>query len=385
MKFDINKSLEILHSTPLVLEKQLSDLSRDWFMNNEGEGTWTPAEIICHLIHCEEEDWTERMKIILSDEEDKKFKPFNRTKGFEKSKTQTIKELLTEFKLLRKNNLKYLKSLKLSDSELSKTGIHPDFGEVTLGQLLATWVVHDLSHIAQISRVMANQYADEVGPWSEYLPILKIKNSSDTLPADTPDKRNWSEYYKNKSNLEPRETLVKVMELFEKENSRDGQLFAIDIGCGHGVDTLYLLKKNWKVLAIDKEAEGLKILSESVLPSHRQNFRMSMQSFEDLKLGKCNLLNASYCIPFCKPEYFYRLWDEIENSILRGGRFAGNFFGLNDSWAINKAMTFLSETDVRKLFTKFTIEIFEERDEDGTTAIGETKHWHVYSVIARKI
>jgi hypothetical protein len=173
MKFDLSKSLEILQSTPYILEKQLCGLSVDWLMQNEGEGTWSPAEIVCHLIHCEEEDWITRMKIILSDEKNKKFKPFNRTKGFEKSKEQTIIELINEFKNLRGENLKYLKSLNLTDKDLNKTGIHPEFGEVTLNELLSTWVVHDFSHIAQISRIMAKQYKKEVGPWKKYLPILE--------------------------------------------------------------------------------------------------------------------------------------------------------------------------------------------------------------------
>lgn len=172
MKFDLNKSLEILQSTPSVLEALLCGLSKEWLMQNEGEDTWNSAEIVCHLIHCEEEDWIERMKIILRDEGNKKFAPFNRTEGFEKSKERTIKELVDEFGKLRKDNLEYLRSIKLTEKDLIKTGIHPDFGEVKLNQLLATLVVHDLSHVAQINRILAKQYRDEVGSWIEYLPIL---------------------------------------------------------------------------------------------------------------------------------------------------------------------------------------------------------------------
>ena len=173
MDFDINKSFETLSSTPLVIEKMLCGLSQEWLMQNEGEGTWTTTEIVCHLIHCEEDDWIPRIKIILDETSDKKFKPFERTFGFEKSKEKSIIELVNEFKKIREDNLKYLKDLKIEEEQLEKTGIHPDFGEVTLKQLIATWVVHDLSHIAQICRVMSKQYSDEVGPWKEYLPILK--------------------------------------------------------------------------------------------------------------------------------------------------------------------------------------------------------------------
>ncbi|MDQ3020197.1 MAG: DinB family protein [Bacteroidota bacterium] len=173
MEFDLNKSLEILQGTPYVLEKQLCGLSREWLMQNEGEGTWNSAEIVCHLIQCEEEDWIARMKIILNEEGNKKFMDFNRTKGFEKSKEKTITELVSEFRMLRKENLEYLESHMLTGSDLDKTGVHPDFGEVTLKQLLATWVVHDLSHISQINRILAKQYREEVGPWIEYLQVLK--------------------------------------------------------------------------------------------------------------------------------------------------------------------------------------------------------------------
>ena len=384
MEFSISRALEILNTTPAVLEKQLGGLSPEWLMQNEGEGKWTPAEIVCHLIHCEEDDWVSRMKLILSDTDNKTFSPIERTKGFELSKTNTISELLDRFRFLREKNIAYLISLKLTDNELNRKGIHPAFGEVTLKQLLATWTVHDLSHIAQISRVMANQYSGEVGPWIEYLPFLKKNCIAENNTDANARIHDWSSYYKNKSNLVPRDTLLKALEFFEKEKHPDEQLFAIDLGCGHGADTLELLKRNWKVLAIDYSPEGLSILEESVIPSRRRNFRKMNMSFEELKLMKCNFLNASYSIPFCKPECFGNLWKEIENSILKDGRFAGNFFGINDSWAKDKMMTFHSKEDVNKLFENFIIEYFEEKDEDGVTASGESKHWHVFSVIARK-
>ena len=172
MKFDFNDAIQILERTPLVMKDQLSGLTQEWLSVNEGDGTWNPSEIICHMIHCEVDDWIPRMKIILSDDENKKFKPFDRIYGFEKSKRQPISELLAEFKVLRENNLQYLRSAGVSEESLLKKGIHPELGEVTLKELLATWAVHDLSHIAQISRVLAKQYRDEVGAWKEYLPIL---------------------------------------------------------------------------------------------------------------------------------------------------------------------------------------------------------------------
>ena len=385
MKFSLNNSLEILRATPAVLGTMLSNISNEWLVNNEGEGTWNVKEILSHLIHCEEEDWIPRMKIIQNEKGDKKFEPFDRTKGFEIRNTKTIAELIKEFTLLRDKSISYILSSGLTENELDRKGIHPEFGTVTLRQLLSTWVVHDLSHIAQINRVMAYQFIDEIGTWSKYIPFLKRKNDSGSDPSKEENRFDWSSYYKNKSNQVPRETLLKVLEIFEKEKEKDEQLFAIDLGCGHGADTIELLKRNWKVLAIDKMSEGLQILEDNILPSWKRNFRKSEQLFEDMNLINCNLLVASYSLPFCKPEYFNSLWKKIESSILPGGRFAGNFFGNNDSWSDNKQITFHSEDEVKNLFRNFQIEYFHERDEDGVTSSGESKHWHVFSVIARKV
>ena len=173
MKYSLTKSLEILERTPLVLETLLSDLSDDWTMNNEGGETWSPYDVLGHLIHGENTDWVQRMEIILDEKGDKKFKPFDRFAQFEESKGKSLTDLIIEFKSSRKKNIDILKNLNLQESDLDKTGIHPAFGTVTLRQLLSTYVVHDLNHLAQIARVMANQYKEEVGPWVEYLRILK--------------------------------------------------------------------------------------------------------------------------------------------------------------------------------------------------------------------
>ena len=172
MQFDYTKSLEILSSTPDVLECLLSGLSQEWYVHNEGEDTWSPYDIVGHLIHGEKTDWIPRAKIILSDRADKTFIPFDRFAQMKAGQDKPLEVLLREFKALREANLRKLEALNLSESDLEKTGIHPELGEVTLKQLLATWTVHDLGHIAQISRVMARQYKDEVGPWTAYLGIL---------------------------------------------------------------------------------------------------------------------------------------------------------------------------------------------------------------------
>ncbi len=173
MNFNLEKSIQILERTPDVLHTMLLNLSDDWTNRNEGEGTWSVYDIIGHLIHGEKTDWMPRAEIILSEKADKNFQPFDRFAQFEESKEQSLTQLLEKFKTLRKGNIDRLRSKNITERKLESKGVHPAFGEVTLSQLLSTWVVHDLNHIAQISRVMAKQYKAEVGPWVEYLGILK--------------------------------------------------------------------------------------------------------------------------------------------------------------------------------------------------------------------
>ncbi len=174
MNFSISRSIEILERTPTVLESLLNGISADWIYRNEGENTWSPYDVVGHLIHGEKTDWIPRAKIILSNQYDKTFTPFNRFAQLNDKRNLPIHTLIEEFKILRLHNLAELNALNVDDeTTLAEIGIHPEFGEVTLQQLLATWTVHDLGHIAQISRVMAKQYKNEVGPWIEYIRILQ--------------------------------------------------------------------------------------------------------------------------------------------------------------------------------------------------------------------
>lgn len=173
MIFTIEKSLEILERTPGTLITLLEGLSPEWTATNEGPDTWSVYDVIGHLIHGEKTDWMARAKIILGEGPGKDFKPFDRFAQFEESKGKTLTQLLNEFKEARKQSVSQLKAMNLQATDLEKKGVHPKFGEVTLSQLLSTWVVHDLDHIYQISRVMAKQYAEAVGPWIEYLKILR--------------------------------------------------------------------------------------------------------------------------------------------------------------------------------------------------------------------
>lgn len=172
MEFCLNHTIDVLSRTPKVLRELLFQLPSSWLNSNEGGDSWSPYDIVGHLIHGEKTDWILRTEIILAENVDKQFKPFDREAQFEDSKGKTLENLLDEFEVLRKLNLQKLKDLNISKEDLQRTGVHPHFGEVTLEQLLSTWLVHDLGHIAQIARVMAKQYKASIGPWEEYLPIV---------------------------------------------------------------------------------------------------------------------------------------------------------------------------------------------------------------------
>lgn len=174
MKYDLAKSIDILNRTPAVLRQILQGLDTDWLLNNEGPETFSPFDVLGHLVHGEKTDWTARIKLILEQGSTKAFEKFDRFAMYEESRGKTIHELLEEFEELRKENIVWLKSLSLTATDLNKKGLHPVLGEVTLENLLATWVVHDLTHIAQISRVMAKQYKEAIGPWAEFFRILNF-------------------------------------------------------------------------------------------------------------------------------------------------------------------------------------------------------------------
>ena len=174
MKFDLEKSLEILERTPAVIRVLLSNLSKEWAINNEGPETFSPYDVLGHLIHGEKTDWTERIKMILEYGNAKTFVPYNRFAMFTESIGKSIPELMDEFEQVRQKNIEWLRSLHLSETDFMKKGKHPTFGDVTLQQLLSTWVVHDLTHLSQITRVMAKQYKEETGPWMQYFRLLSF-------------------------------------------------------------------------------------------------------------------------------------------------------------------------------------------------------------------
>ena len=172
MEFDLTVSLEVLEHTPHTLGALLAGLSPEWTDASEDAETWSPYVIVGHLIHGERTDWIPRAQIILAQGAQRRFTPYDRFAQFRESQGRSLAALLEEFARLRAQNVTTLAGWRLTDAQLALEGEHPDFGPVTLRQLLSTWVAHDLGHVAQVARVMARQYRDAVGPWRAYLPVM---------------------------------------------------------------------------------------------------------------------------------------------------------------------------------------------------------------------
>lgn len=177
MNFNFEEAIELLERTPRTLEVFLSGLSEAWLECNEGDDTWNTYEVVAHLIEAEISDWMPRLEIILKHGEKEPFPPFDRFAHLQKSNEIAIDALLLEFQKLRQSNIQKLRDLVDPEHDLELTGNHPEFGTVRLKELLATWTVHDLTHISQIVRVMAERYRTDVGPWSAYLGIYRKRKA----------------------------------------------------------------------------------------------------------------------------------------------------------------------------------------------------------------
>src|SRR5688572_351272 len=172
MEFELSAGVAVLARTPPTLRAMLGGLPGDWITATEGPETWSPYHVVGHLIHGERTDWIPRARIVLQQGTNRRFEPYDRFAQFRESRGKDLAELLGEFEELRARNLATLEGWHLTDEQLALEGEHPAFGAVTLRQLLAAWVVHDLGHVVQVSRVMAKQYRDAIGPWREYLKVV---------------------------------------------------------------------------------------------------------------------------------------------------------------------------------------------------------------------
>jgi len=178
MEQDLQHTISLLAHTPAALNSLLRDLPDAWTQRNEGEETWSAFDVIGHLIHAERTDWMARAKRILEFGDTRAFDPFDRWGQARESQGKSLAQLLDEFARLRSENLAELRAMNLKPADFARPGLHPSLGEVTLSQLLATWAAHDLTHLHQISRIMAHQYREAVGPWSAYLGVMKCAGHS---------------------------------------------------------------------------------------------------------------------------------------------------------------------------------------------------------------
>jgi len=178
MEHHLEDTVSLLSRTPAALDVLLRDLPETWTFRNEGENTWNVFDVVGHLVHGERTDWMSRARMILQFGESRTFEPFDRLGQVRESQGKSLGQLLDEFARLRSENLGELRALNLRQVDLERSGRHPSFGVVTLSELLATWATHDLTHLHQISRIMAHQYREAVGPWSVYLGVLQCGGHS---------------------------------------------------------------------------------------------------------------------------------------------------------------------------------------------------------------
>ena len=192
----------------------------------------------------------------------------------------------------------------------------------------------------------------------------------------------WEDYYQKLKGRAPRQLLLDVLAYFPTHVG-DEQRFAIDLGCGDGTEAAVLVERGWNVLAIDGEPAAIQHLLSNVPKEKQTRIQTQVAKFEEVSLSSADLIHASFSLPFCPPEHFPAFWAKIVDAIKPGGRFTGQFFGVRDSWANEPDMTIHTEQQIRAMLDRFQMESFQEQDEDGTSTSGP-KHWHIFTVIARK-
>jgi SAM-dependent methyltransferase len=196
--------------------------------------------------------------------------------------------------------------------------------------------------------------------------------------------RDWVAYYNAVEGRPPRDTLLAALAQFEAEPFEGIPRVAVDLGCGDGRDTVELLRRGWQVLGIDGEATAIARLLERS-EANCERLQTQIARFESLTLpASVDLINASFCLPFCPPEHFPYLWNEIATSLRVGGRFCGQLFGDQDSWASDPLITYQTRAEIEQLLQPFAIEMLNEENHPGTTALGEEKHWHIFHIVVKK-
>lgn len=197
--------------------------------------------------------------------------------------------------------------------------------------------------------------------------------------------RDWPKYFDRVAGKPPRDTLVAALDAFEREGIPDASSveppLAIDLGCGEGRDTEELLRRGWRVIAIDGHPDGIRRLHNRDLP-HRDRLTVRHEPFEGLVLPRATLINASFSLPFCPPEHFDTLWRTLVEAIKPGGRFSGQLFGDRDDWASIPDRSHQTRAQAEALLADFAIERFDEQEDDGNDALDNPKHWHRFDIVA---
>lgn len=200
-----------------------------------------------------------------------------------------------------------------------------------------------------------------------------------------PEETRWEQYYQAVQGREPRSLFLAVLAAFEADGFDPSVGQVVDLGCGDGTETLALLARGWRVLAVDREPAAIERVLAAVRDEHRPRLQTQVAAFQDAVLPPADFVYAGLSLPFCPPTHFPAVWAGIVTALLPGGRFAGHLFGERDSWRTNLDMTFHTEAELRQRLAGFTIESLTETENDRPTALGEPKHWHVYEVVARCI
>ncbi len=202
--------------------------------------------------------------------------------------------------------------------------------------------------------------------------------------STSPKDRDWAAYYAKTIGRPPRNTLIFALDRFE-EDPADGARFAVDLGSGAGRDAIEMLRRGWRVLAIDAEPDAIDALKARPDLPPGTDLAGLVSRFEDAAWPTCDLVNSSFALPLCAPPDFNSVWRRIESSLRPGGRFAGQLYGERDSWMGREGMTFHSRADIEGLLAGFDVEHFVEEEDDSTTPRGESKHWHVFHIVARRL
>lgn len=219
----------------------------------------------------------------------------------------------------------------------------------------------------------------DLHPWDELAGMPAADRPVFTYAAQ----RDWPGYFRAVQGREPRETLVAALDRFDADAVPDDP-FAVDLGCGEGRDTAELLRRGWRVLAIDGHPMALDLVNHRPDLAHRERLETRHAMLEDAELPECDLLNCSFTLPFCEPGSFDALWSRIVASVRSGGRFAGQLFGDRDSWANLPDRSHHTRQEVERLLGPFEVEELREEERDGEDCAGNAKHWHVFHIIARK-